>query len=188
MLWRRLRGILGMGVLWALLWALLGLLIGVTSLLTPFLPWGVFFTAFDAPLPALGVPGFVGGILFGVVTSVMGYRRRLRELSLRHFAAWGAIGGILLSLVPLTLVTLGLASVEGGRYPIGTITSALLLPCLVLGTGSAVAAYLIARRAGDVDRVSELKDASALNALPRPPIDARAATTTAPRATHRREP
>ncbi|MEN9509999.1 MAG: hypothetical protein RLZZ621_2562 [Gemmatimonadota bacterium] len=177
-----------MGVLWALLWAFLGLLIGVSSLATPFLPWDVFFTAFDAPLPALGVPGFIGGMLFGLVTSVMGQRRRFRELSLRHFAAWGAIGGILLSLVPLTLVTLGLASVEGGRYPIGTITSALLLPGVVLGTGSAVAAYLIARRADERAPVSDLDDPATLHALPSPPIDARAATATAPRATHRREP
>ena len=64
---KRARGALGMGLTWAVAWALFGLLIGVSSVLLPFLPWERFFDVFDAPLPALGVPGFVGGVIFSIV-------------------------------------------------------------------------------------------------------------------------
>ncbi|MDH4348941.1 MAG: hypothetical protein OEW17_09055, partial [Gemmatimonadota bacterium] len=97
---RRIRGAVGMGLTWALAWALVGLLIGVTSNLLPGLPWDAFFEVFDAPLPALAIPGFVGGALFSMVLGIAGRRRRFAELSLPRFAAWGAVGGLLLSLVP----------------------------------------------------------------------------------------
>ena len=77
---RRLRGAIGMGVTWAVGWALFGVTIGVLSILTPWLPWGLFFAVFDAPLPALAVPGFVGGTIFSLVLGVAGRRRR----SCRH--------------------------------------------------------------------------------------------------------
>lgn len=61
---RRIRAAVGMGLAWAAGWALVGVLMGVTSLLLPGLPWDRFFAVFDAPLPALAVPGFVGGAIF----------------------------------------------------------------------------------------------------------------------------
>ncbi len=98
---RRLRGVVGMGVIWAVGWAVAGLLVGVASRLLPWLPWDAFFAIFDAPLPALAVPGFMGGMLFAGVLMVVGRRRRFEELSLLRFTAWGAVGGLLLALVPL---------------------------------------------------------------------------------------
>ncbi len=69
---RRARGAIGIGLTWAAAWAaawaVTGLLIGVTSVLTPWLPWGGFFAVFDAPLPALAVPGVVGGTLWSLTT------------------------------------------------------------------------------------------------------------------------
>ena len=80
---RRLRGAVGMGLIWAAGWALVGVLIGVTSKVLPGLPfWDSFFDVFDAPLPALAIPGFVGGVLFAVVLGIAGHRRRFEELSL----------------------------------------------------------------------------------------------------------
>src|SRR4051794_12404456 len=73
---RRLRGAVGMGVTWAAAWAVTGVLIGVTSVLLPGLPWNAFFDVFDAPLPALAIPGFVGGAIFSLVLGVVGRRRR----------------------------------------------------------------------------------------------------------------
>ena len=61
---RRIRGAVGMGVTWAIGWALFGILIGVTSKILPGLPWDSFFDVFDAPLPALAVPGFFAGMFF----------------------------------------------------------------------------------------------------------------------------
>src|SRR5689334_13739209 len=101
---RRVRGAVGMGLTWAIGWAIAGLLIGVSSKLLPGLPWDAFFAVFDAPLPALAVPGFVGGVLFSVVLALVGRHRRFNELSLPRFVAWGAVGGLLLSLVPAFLV------------------------------------------------------------------------------------
>jgi len=103
---RRIRGAIGMGLTWAAGWALAGLLIGVTSTLLPGLPWDAFFEVFDAPLPALAIPGFCGGVLFSMVLGIAGRRRRFEELSLPRFAAWGAMGGVLLSLLPAAMVGL----------------------------------------------------------------------------------
>src|SRR5512139_1446686 len=97
---RRIRGAVGMGLTWAAGWALVGVLIGVTSRLLPGFPWGRFFEVFDAPLPALAIPGFVGGVLFSMVLGIVARRRRFEELSLLRFAVLGAMGGLLLSLVP----------------------------------------------------------------------------------------
>jgi hypothetical protein len=86
------------------------LLIGASSLLLPGLPCDTFFKYFDAPLPALGVPGFVGGALFSLVLGVAGRRRRFDELSVARFAVWGALGGLMLALVPAALVVVGQAT------------------------------------------------------------------------------
>ena len=78
---RRVRGALGMGVAWAIGSAVGGVMIGVASVLTPGLPWDRFFTIFDAPLPALALPGFLGGALFSLVLGTAARRERFDELS-----------------------------------------------------------------------------------------------------------
>src|SRR4029078_6989408 len=104
----------GMGLTWAVGWACAGILVGVASKLLPFFPWHYFFDVFDAPLPAMAVPGFFGGALFSIVLGIAGRRRRFAEVALPRFAAWGALGGLLLSCLPAALVALGLASFNGG--------------------------------------------------------------------------
>ena len=104
MIWlRRMRGALGMGMVWAFAWAMGGLLIGLLSNVTPFLPWHLFFDVFDAPLPAMAMPGFFFGATFSMVLSIAGRGRKFTELSLLRFTAWGALGGLLLSL-PFMLI------------------------------------------------------------------------------------
>jgi hypothetical protein len=142
----RLRGAVGTGLTWAVGWAIAGVLIGVTSLLLPGRPWGPFFEVFDAPLPALAIPGFVGGALFSVVLGIAGRRRRFHELSLPRFAAWGALGGVLLTLFPFALVTVGLASTEGGKFEAGRILAVISGPFIVLSAASAVTSLWLARR------------------------------------------
>src|SRR5262245_48105918 len=107
---RRIPGAIGMGLSWAAGWGITGLLIGAASMFLPDLQ----FEIFDAPLPALAVPGFFAGALFSIVLGIAGRRRRFEELSLPRFAAWGALGGVLLSLVPAALVGLGLATFQEG--------------------------------------------------------------------------
>jgi hypothetical protein len=124
---------------------------GVTSKLLPWSPVvDAFFKVFDAPLPALAIPGFVGGALFSAVLGIAGRRRRFDELSLPRFAAWGALGGLLLSLVPAALVAVGLASL-GGKAILGLwqFTAVISAPLMLLSAASAAGSLMLARRAED---------------------------------------
>ena len=141
---RRVRGALGMGVTWAFGWALVGIGIGVSSVLLPFLPWDAFFKAFDAPLPALALPGFLGGVLFSLVLGIAGRRRSFDELSLGRVGAWGALGGLLLSLVPGSLVMLGLATPRPGLI-VWQATAVIAIPLVILSAASAVATFRLAQ-------------------------------------------
>jgi hypothetical protein len=142
---RRIRGAIGMGITWAVGWAVFGILIGVSSRLLPGLPWDSFFEFFDAPLPALAVPGFVGGALFSVVLGIAGRHRRFSELSIPRFAAWGALGGLLLSLVPGSMAILGLATFREG-LGIWQLTSMIGAPLILLSAGSAAGSLALARK------------------------------------------
>lgn len=126
---RRVRGALGMGITWAIAWAIAGVLIGVSSLVLTFLPWDAFFRVFDAPLPALAIPGFISGAIFSVVLGIAGRRRRFGQLSMPWFTALGAGGGMLL----------GAVAVSGG-FPVGT-----LIFTGVLAAGSAAGTLALAR-------------------------------------------
>lgn len=153
---RRLRGAIGTGLTWAVAWALAGLLIGVSSVLLPGLPWHLFFDFFDAPLPTLALPGFVGGAIFSVVLGIAARRRSFDQLSLPGFTAWGAVGGVLLSLLPISMVGFTAASLArpGLWLFAGLVT--------VLSAGSAAASLALARMADDQGRL----DAGRLSALP----------------------
>ena len=146
---RRIRGAVGMGLTWAAGWPLFGVLIGVTSRLLPGLPWDSFFEVFDAPLPALAIPGFFGGALFSMVLGIAGRRRRFDELSLPRFAAWGAVGGLLLSLMPAALVAVGLASLGRPDAGLWKITATIGGPLILLSALSACGSLMLARMAVD---------------------------------------
>lgn len=154
---RRIRGAVGMGLTWAAGWALAGVLIGVASLLLPFLPWDLFFDVFDAPLPAMAVPGFFGGVFFSAVLGIAGRRRRFRELSLPRFAAWGAVGGLLLTLFPFALVAVGLASLNPDARP-WPIIGAIVIPFTLLSAVSASVTLMVARKAEDRESLESSED------------------------------
>ncbi len=134
-----------MGITWALGWAVFGILIGVASKLFPSLPWDAFFEIFDAPLPALAVPGFVGGVLYSAVLGVAARRRRFDELSLSKVTAWGALGGLLVSLVPVTLFGLGLATPREGAN-LWRFTAMVSGPLMLLSAASASGSLILARK------------------------------------------
>ena len=151
---RSIRGAVGMGLTWAVAWAIAGLLIGISSRLLPFLPWDSFFAVFDAPLPALAIPGFVAGGLFSVVLGIAARRRRFEELSVPRFAVWGALGGVLLTLFPFALVAVGLASTEGSRFSAGQVIATIAGPFIVLSAASAAGSLWLARRAARRDSLA----------------------------------
>lgn len=126
---RRLRGILGTGLVWATGWvganALLCLVSGVP--LQYLLPLSV--TAF--------FQGFVAGGAFATILSVAERKHTLKELSLRRVALWGGIGGMLIVLPAIpALLSMGLGV---GR---------LFLPLVVdglIGAGFASGSVALAR-------------------------------------------
>lgn len=144
---RRLRGAIGMGLTWAVGWAGFGLLIGVTSKLLPGRLWDRFFEVFDAPLPAMAVPGFIGGVMFSLVLGTVARHRRFEELSLRRVVIWGACGGVLVGLLPAAMVAVGLATLNASGAGLLSFTAMIAVPLAVLGSASASATFLIARRA-----------------------------------------
>lgn len=90
---QRLRGAFGMGALWSAIWTVVGSAIilwpgGVSGH-----PFMTFFLAFVAQYAALG---FLGGVTFSLVLSMVEGRLSFREMSLARFAAWGACGGFMM--------------------------------------------------------------------------------------------
>jgi hypothetical protein len=94
---RRIRGAIGMGITWAAVWFAAGSV-----------PRWVFGVNTDAPLPLVfGLFGLMAGIVFSAVLALTEGRRRFDEMSLRRFAVWGAVGGLLLSALVAKAASLG---------------------------------------------------------------------------------
>ncbi|HLV27331.1 MAG TPA: hypothetical protein VKZ41_13570 [Gemmatimonadales bacterium] len=144
---KQLRGALGMGLTWALGWAAAGIAVGAASLLLPFLPWwDTFFRVFDAPLPALAIPGFAGGIIFGGVLAVGARHSTLAELAFPHVLMWGALAGVMLSLVPAAMVAAGLASLGSSVADLWQLTGTIMGPLTLFSTISAMVTFVLARK------------------------------------------
>jgi len=88
-----------MGVTWAAAWSLAGLV-----------PRWLFGFNTDAPFPIIfGVLGFIAGIIFSALLMLTEGRRGFDELRISRFAAWGAVGGFLLSAIFTRAASLGWA-------------------------------------------------------------------------------
>jgi hypothetical protein len=93
----RTRGAIGMGVMWAAAWFVAGSV-----------PRWVFGVNTDAPLPLVfGVFGLMAGIVFSAVLALTEGSRKFDQMSLPRFAAWGAVGGLLLSALVAKAASLG---------------------------------------------------------------------------------
>ncbi len=146
---RRIRGALGMGLTWALGGFLVGSGIEIIHNVWP-TPLGSMVDIWPA---ALAYPAFFGGVVFSAVLGIAGRRRRFDELSLPTFAAWGAVGGLIVSLIPAAIVAMGLAT---PNIPLWQITAALVGP-LTLGSAIAASGSLALARMAES---RELLDAS----------------------------
>jgi hypothetical protein len=80
-----------------------------------------------------------------MVLGIAGRRRRFDELSLPRFAAWGAVGGLLLTLFPFALVAVGLASTEGSELSLWQVIATISGPFILLSAASASASLMLAR-------------------------------------------
>jgi hypothetical protein len=130
---RRIRGALLMGLTWAVAWAPVGVLIGVIVD-----PTG----AMDEPWILVGAyPGFFGGVLFSTVFAIAARRRKLDELSTKWVAAWGAIAGVVLGVIPFAIGS------SSSSMPVWQLASIFVGSTTFLCTASAVASLALARRA-----------------------------------------
>ena len=124
---RRVRGAIGMGVIWAAALSVVGLV-----------PRWVFGFNADLPFPILfAALGFMAGVIFSGLLVLTEGRRRFDEMSLPRFAAWGATGGLLLS----ALFVRGAALGWGEVLAISTTFAVASAAC-------AAGSLAVARRAG----------------------------------------
>ena len=139
---RRIRGALGMALTWALGGAFIGGVIELIHNVWPN-PLGALVDIWPA---VLAYPAFFGGLAFSAVLGVAGRRRRFDELSIPRFAAFGAVGGVLVSLIPGALVGLRLVSPE---VPVWQIIAALMGPLTLGGAAAAAGTLALARMSED---------------------------------------
>lgn len=126
---RRIRGAIGMGVIWGAAWSVAGMVLAAAT----------GFKA-DAPFPLIfGVLGFTAGVIFSAFLALTEGRRRFDQMSLPRFAGWGAAGGFLLSAVFAKA-----ASLEWGD--VLAIAPTFGLACAVCASGSLALARRAVRR------------------------------------------
>ena len=132
--WRRIRAAIGIGLTWALAWFGAGLVLLLI----------VGFGAADVPFPLLfGLLGFLAGAAFSAVLASLEGRHRFDQMSLPRFAGWGALGGLLLSVVFVSAVALaGDTTLLSNLVFLGPLFA-------VAGAGSAAGSLALARTAAD---------------------------------------
>ena len=141
---QRIRGALG-GLTWAAGWGVLGAilaLIGVFGALGS-LPDHLAFAGFFA------VFGFLAGATFSGVLGIAGRRRRFDEMSLPRFAAWGALGGLLLTVFMLP-----------SMFTLANVVAFSVVT--LLAAASAAGSLALARRAEDRDLLEAGEEALGL--------------------------
>jgi hypothetical protein len=136
---RRLRAAIGIGLTWAAAWFGAGLVLLLI----------VGVGAADVPFPLFfGLLGFLAGVTFSGVLGVVERRRTLDQMSLPRFAAWGAVGGLLLAVLFVLAAGLG----EG---------ILVLGPVFALSSAACAAGSLaLARRAGEPSSLGSGSDVS----------------------------
>jgi hypothetical protein len=141
---RKLRGILGTGISWAIGWSILG-----TAVHWSLAVLGLVGNPNMMVEPFMyGLMGFYGGCVFGGVLSLMEGRRSLADLHLGKIAVWGALAGL---LVPVVYHLLGGGEgLEWFRY-ILTSPDSWLSPAIIplLGAASAAGMTAVARSGSD---------------------------------------
>ena len=134
---KRIRGVLGTALTWAAAWSGLGTILWGVPYLVGGSPFGVVAGLFTFAV-TFGVMGFIGGAAFSTVLGIAEGRRSFDEMSLPRFAAWGAVGGGLMSVL---MFAAGSGVNLGSAGMIGAIA--------LMGAGSAAGSLALARRAED---------------------------------------
>jgi hypothetical protein len=129
---RRIRAAVTMGLLWAVPWAIAAVVIGMV--VDP-------DDSMDEMWFLIGAyPGFLGGVLFSVVLSIAGRRRKLSELSVRRFGAWGAVAGLVVGVLPFMLGT------PSADIDVARLATVVIGSFTVMSAASAAGSLALARR------------------------------------------
>ncbi len=140
---RRIRAAVLMGLTWAAVWAPVGVLVGM--IVDPDESMDEMWWIVGA------LPGLLGGVVFATVLGIVGGRRRFDELSLPRFAAWGAVAGLLVGVLPFTLGD------SSGERPLWLLAGVVIGSITLLSAVSAAGSLALARMA----EKRELLDANA---------------------------
>ena len=131
-----------MGVAWGIAWGAVG---SIPRWLFGFNP--------DAPFPIIfGLLGFIAGIIFFALLMLTEGRRNFDQLTLPRFAAWGAVGGVLLSAIFTRIASLGAGDVL-------VIAPIFAVACAACASGS----LALARRAAKLELPDGRGDAAAIS-------------------------
>lgn len=132
---RRIRGAVGMGLVWGAVWAAVGALKAV--LVDPNGSMDALWVG-----PPVGVfPGFVGGLIFSVVLAIAAAPRKLHELSVSRVGVWGAMVGFLLGFLPLAI------NEPPNEFPVWLVAAVVIGSLSLMGAISAAGSLALARRA-----------------------------------------
>ena len=146
---RKLRGMLGMGITWAVGWTLVMFMIGtIIGIVDP-----DSIDPGEEPWRMAGIISFVGflsGTAFAAIFASAERRRKIRELSVLRSAFWGALGGAVLPL---------LTSMNDS-----VLTTTMPLGALFAATTVAIARRAALREPEEVQRLSAEDDTPRLPA------------------------
>jgi hypothetical protein len=120
---RRIRGTIVMGLLWAAGGVGIG---GVIELIDNVWPGALSFASrVDMWPQTLAIPGFLGGLLFATVLMIAGRQYRFDQLSMPRFTAWGAVAGLALGGLAMTigapLLFVGITTLAGAVAAAGSL-------------------------------------------------------------------
>lgn len=123
---KRLRGVVGMGLIWAVGGAGIGALIELVDNVAP--AAHPVTRLVDMWAPTLAILAFRRGVLFALVLGVARGRRRFEEFSLAEFATWGAVAGLALGVLAMAMgagvVFLGLTTLLSAVAGAGSLALA----------------------------------------------------------------
>ena len=143
---KRIRGAVGIGLTWAAAWiGVLTIAVSVVEFRIGY-AWPPSLVHLLANSALFGAMGFIGGAAFSEVLGIAEGRRKFDEMSLRRFANWGAVGGLLLYVF--------MALTSNGLNLGGLLTTGVF--CALMGAGSASGSLALARQIqGDTTTVTE---------------------------------
>ena len=158
--YRKLRGAVGIGAIWALAFSALGFALGaIVGMIRPEILPSTVFESLVYVVVNNSIVGFVFGSAFAVVLTTMDGRKTFEKVTPGRGALWGALTGVG-GMTVTALITLGLGS--GGGLPLAELIPTFVIPTCIFGAvtaGLGAGTVSLARRApAELDAGRELHE------------------------------